>query len=47
MAITASGIIVSFLVSFLALHMPVRKDNIETTLKIQIIVSTVIMIPVM
>jgi Na+/H+-translocating membrane pyrophosphatase len=47
MAITASGIIVSFLVSFLALHLPVRKDNIETTLKVQIVVSTVVMIPVM
>lgn len=47
MAITASGIIVSFLVSFLALYLPVRKDNIETTLKIQIVVSTVLMIPVM
>jgi len=47
LTITATGIIVSILVSFLALHMPVKKDTIEQTLKIQLVVSTVIMIPVM
>lgn len=47
MSITATGIIISFFVSLLALHLPVRKDNIETTLKIQIVASTVLMIPVM
>jgi inorganic pyrophosphatase len=47
LTITATGIIVSFFVSLLALHLPVKKDNIETTLKIQIVASTVLMIPVM
>lgn len=47
LCITATGIIISFFVSLLALHLPVKKDNIETTLKIQIVASTVLMIPVM
>jgi len=47
LTITATGIIISFLVSLLALHLPVRKDNIELTLKIQIVASTVLMIPIM
>jgi Na+/H+-translocating membrane pyrophosphatase len=46
LTITATGIVVSFLVSFLALHLPVKKDTIERTLKIQLIATTLIMIPI-
>lgn len=37
----------SFIVSFLALHCTVTKGTIERTLKIQLIVTTIIMIPVL
>lgn len=47
LAITASGIIVSLLTSFLALHMSVTKSTIERALKIQLVVSTALMIPVL
>lgn len=47
LTITATGILVSLLVSFLALHCSVTKESIERTLKIQLIVTTVLMIPVL
>lgn len=47
MSITACGIFVSFLVSFLALHCHVGKNTIERALKIQLIASTVLMVPVL
>jgi len=47
LSITSSGLIVSLLCSFLALHCSVTKDTIERTLKIQLIVTTVIMVPVL
>lgn len=47
LAITAAGIVVCFVTSFVATHLnPVRKQaNIESALKKQIIVSTVLMTP--
>jgi len=47
LTITATGIVVSFVVSLLALHCSVSKETIERVLKIQLIASTVIMVPVM
>jgi len=48
LAITASGIIVCFFTSFFATHIkPVRTESdIETALKTQIIISTILMTPV-
>jgi len=46
LTITATGIAVSFIVSFLALHTRVTKHNIETTLKLQIVITTIVMIPI-
>jgi len=47
LTITATGILVSLVVSLLALHLKVGKNTIELTLKIQLIVSTGIMIAVL
>lgn len=47
LAITACGIGVSFVTSFLALHMNFNMYTIERALKTQLIVSTIISIPVL
>jgi len=47
LTITATGILISLLVSLLAVHCSVTKDTIERTLKIQLIVTTVLMVPVL
>jgi len=46
LTITGTGIAVSFVVSLFTLHAPVTKNTIELHLKMQLVLTTCIMIPV-